>query len=156
MNKQEKFTSIHAQWISPVFWALVFYIFGAGMMDGFAIYHTWRFVGEAEFVKMHIESGSRIIPFLVLPALVMTVFLVLQFWHRPKAVSRRLLWIAVPCVIIPWLSSAFIQIPMQFELDKGKNVELLNALIVSDWIRVVPTILLGAVVLIMMKKSITV
>jgi hypothetical protein len=154
MNTTEKFTSTNARWISPVFFALVFYILGASLMDGFAVYHTWRFVGEAEFVKMHIESGSRIIPFLVLPALVMTFFLVLQFWHRPKAVSRRLIWIAVPCVVITWLSSAFIQIPMQMELDKGKNVELLNALILSDWIRVIPTFVLAAVVFIMVKKSI--
>jgi hypothetical protein len=151
----EKFTSTHARWISPFFFTLIFYTVGASIMDGFAIYHTWRFVGEAEFVKMHIESGSRIIPFMVLPAFVMTVFLVLQFWHRPKAVSRQLLWIALACAIIPWLSSAFIQIPMQFELDKGKNVELLEALILTDWIRVIPTIVLAVVGFIMIKKTVS-
>ena len=52
------------------------------------------------------------------------------------------------------LSSAFIQIPMQIELDKGKNEELLNMLIVTDWIRVIPTFILVTVVFTMVKKSI--
>ena len=154
MNNISKFTTKQAHWISPVFFGLVFYTFGASMMDSFVVYHTWRFVGEAEFVKMHIASGGRIVPFFVVPTFVMTVFLILQFWHRPLAVPRRLVWIALFCVIIPWFSSAFIQIPMQIELDKGKNDELLNMLIVTDWIRVIPTFVLVTLVFTMIKKSI--
>jgi hypothetical protein len=153
MNQTVKFTTRPARWISPVFFVLVFYIFGASMMDSFAIYHTWKFVGEKEFVTMHIESGSRIVPFFVVPTLVMTVFLILQFWHRPKAVSKQLVWIALICTIIPWLSSAFIQIPIQIELDKGKNMELLQRLIISDWIRVVPSCVLACVTFVMLKRS---
>ncbi len=154
MNTIAKFTTKHARWITPVFFGLAFYTFGASMMDSFVVYHTWRFVGDAEFVKMHIASGSRIVPFFVIPTLVMTVFLILQFWHRPKSVSRTLVWIALFSTIIPWLSSAFIQIPMQIELDKGKNEELLNLLIVTDWIRVIPSFVLVIVVFTMVKKSI--
>ncbi|HEY5917604.1 MAG TPA: hypothetical protein VIU13_09395 [Chryseolinea sp.] len=40
------------------------------------------------------------------------------------------------------------------ELDKGKNEELLNMLIVTDWIRVIPTFILVTVVFTMVKKSI--
>ena len=124
------------------------------MMDSFVVYHTWRFVGEAEFINMHIESGSRIVPFFVMPTMVMTIFLVLQFWHRPKVVTRKQVWLALSCVIIAWISSAFIQIPMQIELDKGRNEELLNMLIVTDWIRVIPTFVLAGDVFIMIKRSI--
>lgn len=153
MSTPEKFTSRHARWISPVFLMLAFYTFGAATMDHFVIYHTWRFVGEADFIKMHIESGSRIIPFFVLPTFIMTIFLVLLFWHRPKAVSRTLVWIALACVTIAWLSSAFIQIPMQAELDKGKNEELLDMLLLTDWIRVVPSFVLPGVAFVMLKRS---
>ena len=75
MNTIAKFTTKHARWITPVFFGLAFYTFGASMMDSFVVYHTWRFVGDAEFVKMHIASGSRIVPFFVIPTLIMTVFL---------------------------------------------------------------------------------
>ncbi len=153
MNQTEKFTTKSARWISPVFYGLVFYVFGASMMDHFAIYHTWRFVGEQEFTAMHIASGSRIVPSFVVPTLVMTIFLILQFWHRPKAVSKKLVWTGLICTIVAWVSSAFIQIPMQIELDKGKNPELLERLILSDWIRVIPTLILAGVVFHMLKKS---
>lgn len=155
MNSTENFTTKHARWISPVFFALVFYMFGASMMDSFAMYHTWKFVGEAEFIQMHKEASSRIIPVFVIPTLVMTIFLVLQFWHRPRAVSIKLVWISLVCTIIPWLSSVFIQIPMQIALDKGKNDELLQRLIASDWIRVIPTFVLAGVVFMMVKRSLT-
>ena len=152
MNTNE-FTSKHARWITTVFFLLAFYGFGAGMMDSFVVYHTWRFIGEAEFPLAHIESGSRIVPFLVLPMLLMTLFAILLFWHRPKVISRKLIWIALICLIIGWVSSAFIQIPIQIELDKGKNEELLQWLIDSDWIRVIPTWILMTIVLVMLKKS---
>lgn len=135
----EKFTTPAGQWITPIFILLCFYTFGASMMDSFVVYHTWRFVGPNEFSEMHIESGTRIVPVFVIPTLLMTIFLVLLFWHRAKAIPRKLVWAALICTIIPWLSSAFIQIPMQILLDKGKDEALLNALILTDWIRVVPS-----------------
>ena len=150
----DKFTSKQAHWITPVFFVLGIYTFGASVMDSFVVYHTWRFVGETEFIKMHMESSSRIVPIFVLPTLVTTIFLVLQFWHRPKVVPRTLLWIALVCMLIAWLSSAFIQIPMQAALDQGKNDQLLKDLIVTDWIRVVPSFILAVVVFIMIRKSI--
>lgn len=155
MKSTDHFTTKQARWISPAFYALVFYTLGASMMDSFAMYHTWKFVGEAQFIDMHREASSRIVPFFVLPTLVMTIFLVLQFWHRPKAVSIKLVWAALVCTIVPWLSSVFIQIPMQTELGKGKNDELLQRLITSDWIRVIPTIVLACIVFTMMKRSLT-
>jgi hypothetical protein len=148
------FTSRHAHWITPVFMALAFYVFGASMMGSFVIYHTWRFVGEADFVKMHIESGNRIVSFFVLPTLIMTVFLVLQFWHRPRIVPRSLIWSALICTIIPLLSSAFIQIPMQIKLDQGQDNYLLEQLILTDWIRVIPSFGLAIAVFIMIRKCV--
>jgi hypothetical protein len=68
----------------------------------------------------------------------MTIFLALMFWHRPAAVPRWMLWVALICTIIPWLSSAFIQIPIQTALDNGKDEALLEKLIVTDWLRVIP------------------
>ena len=155
MESPKNFTSTSAQFIVPVFYALSFYVFGASLMDSFAMYHTWRFVGPEDFSTMHIESGKRIVLFFVIPTLIMTVFLVLQFWHRHRAVSRKLVWVALICTIIPWLSTAFIQIPIQLQLDHGKNVELLEKLIVTDWIRVIPSFILVSVVFLMMKRSFT-
>lgn len=139
-------------WVTTIFFALFFYGLGAGMMDSFVVYHTWKFIGPAEFSNAHIESGSRIVPFFVLPMLMTTVFLILLFWYRPSVIPRKLVWIALICAIIPWLSSAFIQIPMQHELSNGKDEVLLQQLIVTDWIRIIPTWIMAGLVFTMLKK----
>lgn len=152
MAQTTAFTSKHAQWITPVFFFLALYTVGAATLDSFAMYHTWRFVGKADFAIMHMESGKRIIRVLVLPSAIMTVFLVLQFWHRPKAVSRGLVCVSLICTIITWLSSFLIQIPLQIRLDTDMSV--LEQLIQTDWIRVISNAVFAVVIFLMLKNSI--
>jgi hypothetical protein len=147
-----QFTSRHGVWVTTVFFALALYSLGAGSMDSFVVYHTWRFIGAADFALAHMESGRRIVPIFVLPMLAMTVFLILMFWHRPHVISRNMLWICLVCIIIPWLSSAFIQIPMQIKLDNGKDEALLDQLIMTDWIRIIPHWIMIGVVLTMISR----
>jgi len=148
--KPNQFNKPCTIWITTIFFALFFYGLGAGMMDSFVVYHTWKFIGPSEFANAHVESGRRIVPFFVIPMLLMTVFLVLLFWYRPGVISRKELWLALVCAIIPWLSSAFIQIPMQVELSKGKNEVLLQQLISTDWIRIIPTWIMAGIVFTML------
>ena len=139
-------------WIIILFFILSFYCFGAGMMDSFAMYHSWLFVGENEFSEMHQAVGKRIILIVVLPMLVLTALCVLLLWHRPSAVSKRSVIAALLTLLAGWASSAFIQIPMQVELDKGKNAALLEQLIHSDWIRVVAWLIYITIVLFMIIR----
>ena len=122
-------------WIPFIFFALSFYSLGAGIMDSFAIYHSWLYVGEDEFAALHQATGKRIVLLLVIPMLILTVFCVLMFWFRPAPVSKSLVWFALAGLIMGWISSAFIQIPIQVQLSMGKDDALLHKLIVSDWIR---------------------
>jgi hypothetical protein len=145
----------HSPWITTTFFFLVFYTVGASMMDSFAMYHTWRFVGAEDFPLMHMESGKRIVLVFVLPTVLMMIFQILMFWHRPNVISKPLLWIALICNIIPLLSSAFVQIPIQIKLDHGKDPALLEWLIVSDWIRVIPAFVLAITSFLMLKAVIT-
>ena len=120
-----------------VFFMLVFYSFGAGVMDSFAIYHSWLFVGEAEFANMHQKISDRIVSLYVLPLVICTIVNVLLFWFRPASLPKCLVWRTFACVMVIWLSSVFIQIPIQFQLHHGKDLALLNKLILTDWIRVI-------------------
>jgi hypothetical protein len=138
MSTTHYYTSKHGRWVTPLFFALAFYGFGAGMMDSFAIYPTWRLVGPDEFAAFHKVAGARIQVVFVLPLLIMTLLEVLMLWHRPVTIPRWLVWIALTLTLIPWLSSAFIQIPIQVALDNGKDDALLERLIITDWIRIIP------------------
>lgn len=149
----EQYTSKHGRWVTPIFFALAFYGFGAGMTDSFVIYPAWYIVGQEEFVPYHQLIGKKIQLFIVLPLLVMTVFTILMFWHRVNAIPKGLVWIALICTLIPWLSSAFIQIPIQIQLDHGKDIQLLDKLVFTDWLRVIPFFIQITTVFIMLLKS---
>lgn len=123
--------------LTVLFFMLSFYCFGAGMLDSFALYHSWLFVGEDEFAAVHQAAGQRIVLIFVLPTFVLTIITILLFWYRPSIIPKYLIWMALGCQLVSWLSSAFIQIPIQLELDKGKDEALLNRLISTDWIRII-------------------
>jgi len=129
----QHYTSKHGRWLTPLFFALAFLWFRRRHDGQFC--HVSD-VGPEEFAAFHNVAGTRTRIVFVLPLLIMTLFTVLMLWHRPVAVPRRLVWIALTCTIIPWLSSAFIQIPIQVALSTGKDEDLLEKLIITDWIRV--------------------
>jgi hypothetical protein len=131
---------------------LSFYCFGAGIIDSFAIYHSWLFVGEDEFAAVHQAAGQRIILFFVLPMVVLTIVTALMFWFRVNIIPRNLLWSAFTCQVVSWISSVLIQIPIQMRLDRGKDEELLNKLITTDWIRTIAWVIYIAIVIQMILR----
>jgi hypothetical protein len=150
----DSYTSKYGFTVTILFFGLSFYSIGAGMMDSFVLYHSWQFVGENEFAFFHKEAGQRIVLVFVLPMLLLTVLIILSFWHRHVAISRKLLGCSLLFISIGWLSSFVIQIPIQIELDKGKNSALLNQLIVTDWIRVIASWGLALTTIAMLRRSI--
>jgi len=118
-----------------LFFAISFYGFGAGMMDSFVIYHGWKFVGVAEFPRVHEEMGNRIVPFLVVPTLLMTILTVMMFWKRPLNIPKSWIALAFFFELVSWISSVVIQIPIQFSLH-FKDEAALHRLLVTDWIRI--------------------
>lgn len=126
------------QWITLSFLALIFYAFGAGVMDGSAFYPSWRLVGETEFAAYHTLIGQRIVVTFVLPLLAATALLIGLFWFRPAYIPKWFFWALLTGNLIGWISSALIQIPIQAQLSQAKNDALLDTLMLTDWIRVIP------------------
>ena len=134
------------------FYVLSFYCFGAGFMDSFVIYDGWRFVGSEEFAIFHIAMGERIIGFFVIPMIVLFVMNILHYWFRPTAIPASWVTMALIAQLAGWISSVFIQIPIQLQLDKGKDEALLEKLIVSDWIRVIAWALYTVIIIAMLYR----
>lgn len=123
--------------VNLIFFALSFYGFGAGIMDSFVIYDGWNYVGANEFPELHQAMGQKIISFYVFPLMVLTVFTIILYWSRPASIPRGWITMALIAQMAVWLSSIFIQIPIQFQLDQGKDQALLDKLITTDWIRII-------------------
>jgi len=130
--------------------ALTFYTFGAGMIDNYVIYQTFPVVGENEFVAFRAAFTPRIVAFLVVPLVLRFIFSILLLWFRPTAIRLWHVWLFLSCQVVAWISTFAVQIPIQLELDKGKNPELIQNLTDSIWLRTSMTVACAAIMLWMM------
>ena len=130
-----------------VTFVLTFYTFGAGMIDNYVIYPTLAVVGENEFVAFRAVFTPRIIVLLVVPLILRSVFSVLLLWLRPKAIRLWHVWLFLFCQAVAWISTFAVQIPIQIELDKGKNPEIIEKLIGSIWLRTSMTFACAAIMI---------
>lgn len=137
-----------------IFFTLSFYCFAAGIMGSFVVYHSWLYVGPDEFAAMHIAAGKRIVPLFVLPTVILTILNVFMFWKRPSQISKTQVWLALAMLLTSWVSSTFIQIPIQAQLSTGKNDVLLNKLIFTDWIRVIASFVYTGIIVKMLLQII--
>ena len=115
--------------------ALTFYGLGAGVIDNYVLYKTFAVVGENEFVAFRQVFTPRIVALLVVPLVLRSIFSVLLLWFRPAAIRAWHVSLFLLCQAVSWISTFAVQIPIQLELDKGKNPELIQKLIESIWLR---------------------
>lgn len=126
---------------------LTFYTFGAGVIDNYVIYPTFAAVGGNEFVAFRAVFSPRIVALLVVPLILRSVFSVLLLWLRPAAVRLWLVWLFLFCQIVGWISTFAVQLPIQFELDKGKNSALIEKLVESIWLRTTMNVVCAAIMI---------
>lgn len=115
--------------------ALTFYTSGASVIDNYVLYQTFPVVGENEFVAFRAVFTPRIVALLVVPLVLRSVFSVLLLWLRPPAIRPWHVGLFLACQIVGWVSTFAVQLPIQLELDKGKNLELIQRLTETIWLR---------------------
>jgi hypothetical protein len=136
-----------------LFCGLSFFSCGTAMMDYFLVYPSRAIVGADEFVAYHALLEAAIVPVSVIPFFIITVQNIFLFWWRPARVSRMLVWASLACLLLDWLSSIFIQIPMNLQLNHGKDIKLIEAVMSTNWGRIVLEVTQAMVVLVMMMKG---
>jgi hypothetical protein len=123
-------------WLFIITFALVFYALGAGYVESFVNYRTWHLIGPEEFQDYHHALGPRIIAVLVIPAFSLAIFTFALIWVRPAAIPRWSAVAAFAMIVLMIISSITIQIPIQRELGQnGLSIQLIDRLILTDWIR---------------------
>lgn len=133
MTKQDRF----AHWAVILFIACTFYSYGTAMMDYFLVYPSRLLVGEEEFVAYHALLDERIMPLSVYPFVLLTVLNISLLWFRPAHIPRRLVLASLICLLLDWLSTIFIQIPMNLQLNEGKDPAIITYIMDTNWGRVV-------------------
>jgi hypothetical protein len=135
-----------------VTFALTFYALGASVIDNHVLYQTFPVVGENEFVAFRAVFTPRVVAFLVVPLVLRFVFSSLLLWLRPAAIRAWHVWLFLFCQAIAWISTFAVQLPIQLELDKGKNSELIEQLINSVWLRTTTNFACAAIMLWLMFR----
>lgn len=118
-----------------IYIVLSIYCFGACMLDYFGIYEAWKLVDEKGFDVFHTFQGNRIIAIFVIPLAVATIFGLVACLFPVKHVERKWLWLSLISVMIVWILSFTIQIPIQFILNTKKDMHLLDELLYTNWYR---------------------
>jgi len=136
-----------------LFCALSFFSFGTAMMDYFLVYPSRGIVGDDEFVAYHALLEAAILPVSVLPFLIITVQNVFLFWSRPANVEKGLVVVSLCCLLLDWASSIFVQIPMNIQLNEGKDLTLIQKVIDTNWERIFLESLQAISVFVMMVKG---
>ena len=122
------------RWVFAAACALVWYGNGAAFIESFVNYPSWRLIGAGEFPTYHAFIGPRVIAFQVAPALLGTACTALLLRFRPAAIPLRLVWVALGLQTVIWVSTATIQLPIQFELGAhGFSAPLVDRLIETNW-----------------------
>ena len=121
-------------WLFLITFSLTLYGVGASFVESFVNYPTWGQIGTAEFRAYHQAVSPLVIGYMVIPMLAATVLTVLLLWFRPAPVPLWAIWISVILQLLIWISTAFIQIPIQMQLSSdGLSVPLIERLIVTNW-----------------------
>ena len=148
--------SSKVSWIFIAFVLATFYTLGATLIESLVNYPSWYIMGPAdEWLPYRQYLTPRIILTLAVPALfIQLITTILMLYNRPQVISRSSVWICLILVVIVVISSAAIQIPIQFDLNEAYDKAALDRIIVTDiWLRIVPAFIKTAIVCSMMYKT---
>jgi len=139
-------------WLFLATFCLIFYGMGASFVESFVNYPTWPLIGANEFRDYHRTLGSLIIGYMVIPMLVGTFLTFLLIWVRPKPIPVWLVLLALALQLMNWISTATIQLPIQFQLSAdGLSIPAIERLIFTNlWFRKIPQVIASALFIWMM------
>ena len=113
--------------------ALTFYCLGTTYFEAFVNYRTWAQVGAREFPAYHQALTPLVVKVMLVPIAVYALCLVSLLVLQPASVPRAAIAGSLVLLSIAILSSVFIQIPIQRQLDEaGLSAPLLQRLISTD------------------------
>ena len=99
-------------------------------------YPSFTYVDEVEFSDFH-QHHSRRISIAVVPAMLTELVAGVYLIFKEPAYGDELHLLLSGILGIIWLSTFLIQVPIHRQLEKGKNMQNINALVKTNWIRTI-------------------
>ena len=112
-------------------------------------YPLHALVGTGEFARYETEHANRTgyvaAPLMILELLTAAALLLRRF--RPAAIPETQAWLGFVLVVLLWLSTGLIQVPLHDRLHRAHSHKAISHLIRSNWIRTFLWTLRSALVL---------
>jgi hypothetical protein len=127
--------------MNPDAWAVAYcllatYCLAGALMEHFAVFSGWAAVGDDEFTTVHTAQGNGVGYVYVLPKSVLTGYLIVMLAAAPRGAPSGLLVASLILLSTSWLSTAFVQLPIQRRIRRQPNPLLVVRLRRTDLIRV--------------------
>ncbi len=99
-------------------------------------YPSFRYINEQEFSQFHQHHYKRI-SIVVAPAMMVELISGIYLLFREPSYGGKIHLLLLGILFIIWLSTFLIQVPIHRRLEKGKNMQEINALVKTNWIRTI-------------------
>jgi hypothetical protein len=110
-------------------------------------YPLFSFVGTEKYRLFHFAHMNRI-SYVVAPLMIAeAVSAALLVFYPPPEADWRVLYVGAGLVVVVWLSTFFLQVPLHEKLAQGFDDETHNSLVLTNWIRTAAWSLRAAIVL---------
>ncbi len=96
-------------------------------------YPAFLFVAEHRFESFHRFHSARI-PVLVVPLMIGELVSTLWLTFKP-GYNDPLQWTMSVLVIVVWISTFTLQVPIHNKLKHGKDEALIHRLVLTNWVR---------------------
>jgi len=127
--------------------ATTLYLVGLIWTVQMLVYPSMAHAGADGYAAYHNLHTSRITP-IVAPAMVLELLTAIYFVFVPfEEIDRRYFWCGLALVLIIWLSTFFVQVPLHEKLGANFDADVQRKLVLTNWIRTVAWTLRGALVL---------
>ncbi len=98
-------------------------------------YPSMRYIPKDKFPEYHNFHSTRI-SILAMPLMLAELVTSIMLWYQNlNNAIQTVFLINLIIVVLIWLSTFLIQVPLHNALSKEKNTEKLSKLILSNWIR---------------------
>ena len=124
MNKEIIFLNLF------VTWALVGLIWVIQLVH----YPTFKFIAKDDFLAFH-QHHTQSITFIVMPLMLAEIGL--AFYLAQQQEWAMIWFIPLILVLLIWLSTFLIQVPIHQQLGTGKDSFLIERLVLTNWIRTI-------------------
>lgn len=127
--------------------ASTLYMVGVIWIVQILVYPLMERVGAENYSAYHNLHTTRIAP-IVAPAMIIELLTAIYFVFASfENVDRRYFWINLALVLIIWISTFLLQVPLHEKLAAGFAAEVQQKLVLTNWIRTIAWSLRGALVL---------